>query len=310
MNSICWNCVHATGAAAPIPQPDGTLKVFRCPWVSEYKPVPGWTAKKNLLRESSVEDIISYRVSECPYFAEDLGAKIKKMSYKQIAQQLGMHVSVGRDNKIAIRHIYYSFIKKYTQYLKDNNIEIKCGGQTKELIQNQKEIQAKMKLEIAIDQLECLKSVLEQDRLEKEAAQMQQDNSDEFTCESCLIEPPADSSDDYKLSPLLQSQIDHIKNEILSYEAVIDSMKKMKIKKEKRAAYEEMMKGRAERKAAKMASLKEDQSNIPEDTQNASSDASEHHRDISDINSPHCGGTQPETDPEPSAPESGEAAAE
>ena len=302
MNSICWNCVHATGAAAPIPQPDGTTKIFRCPWVSEYKPVPGWTAKKTIIRESTVEDITSYHITACPYFAEDLGAKIKKMSYKQIAQQLGMHISVGRDNQIAIRHIYYTFIKRYTQYLKDNNISIKaCGGQ-KKFTEEQEKIQDKMKLEVAIDQLECLKSVLEQDRLEKE--------SDEFTCESCLIAPPTDSSDDYKLSPLLQSQVDHIKNEILSYEAVIDSMKKMKIKKEKHEAYVEMMKDRAERKAAKMASLKEDRSNTPEDIQNASNDASEYHRDISDINSPQCGGEQPETDPEPSAPESGEAAAE
>lgn len=59
VQSICWHCQNA------VPKIFDGQYVRGCAWSIKKKPVPGWSAEKNVL-----EDKITYRVHECPRFCK------------------------------------------------------------------------------------------------------------------------------------------------------------------------------------------------------------------------------------------------
>lgn len=55
--TLCWDCANAT-------------RPWRCEWVSEFKPVEGWTAHGGIVSRRS-SPFHSYHVIKCPKFQRD-----------------------------------------------------------------------------------------------------------------------------------------------------------------------------------------------------------------------------------------------
>lgn len=68
-DTLCWGCANAD---------KGNISV--CPWVREFQPVDGWTAKERKLSLNrmvggvTVKDT-SYEITECPLFTPEGGRK-------------------------------------------------------------------------------------------------------------------------------------------------------------------------------------------------------------------------------------------
>lgn len=59
----CWYCKHE------VPARDKDGKYVRgCEWSINRRPVPGWTAKKQLYYKNSVRKMYTYRIDDCPKF--------------------------------------------------------------------------------------------------------------------------------------------------------------------------------------------------------------------------------------------------
>ena len=115
-DTICWNCKHCTGATSPNPlykQEPTAPKFFTCPWATEGKPVPGWTAEKTDLKVSPEVTTESYLVEACPYFEPDLGAKIAAMSNEEIAKRLEVSTRFVSKHLKLTRQVLYTYVKRY-----------------------------------------------------------------------------------------------------------------------------------------------------------------------------------------------------
>lgn len=119
--TICWTCKFCTGTTLPNPNyknNNNENKFFLCPWVTQYKPVPGWSAAETKLKVAPKQTIDSYLVHECPYYIADLKAKIAAMTTKQIAARLEVSsVFVEKHLKLS-RQILYIYTNQYNKKAK------------------------------------------------------------------------------------------------------------------------------------------------------------------------------------------------
>ena len=113
--TICWTCKFCTGATLPNPNyknNNNENKFFICPWVTQYKPVLGWSATETKLKVAPKQTIDSYLVHECPYYVADLEAKIAAMTTKQIAARLEVSSAFVEKHLKLSRQILYIYTNK------------------------------------------------------------------------------------------------------------------------------------------------------------------------------------------------------
>lgn len=58
---LCWRCANAV--------PDET-GMRGCSWSREFRPVPGWTAERVIIKPLQRRSITTYAISACPQFEE------------------------------------------------------------------------------------------------------------------------------------------------------------------------------------------------------------------------------------------------
>lgn len=165
--TICWTCKFCTGATLPNPNPKDKNKFFLCPWVTQYKPVPGWSATETKLKVAPKKTIDSYLVHECPYYIADLKAKIAAMTTKQIAARLEISSAFVEKHLKLSHQILYIYTNQYNKKAKTLFAET-----------GKKSLSAKtryeMKRDIIIDML-----ISAQEELEDAAGEMN-DSSDDI----------------------------------------------------------------------------------------------------------------------------------
>ena len=72
MNTLCWNCKHASGANA-------------CKWATRQRPIEGWTATPSIIKYYW-GNVNSFNVTECPKFEEGYEeTKLTAAGYKALA---------------------------------------------------------------------------------------------------------------------------------------------------------------------------------------------------------------------------------
>ena len=119
--TICWTCKFCTRVTLPNPNyknNNNENKFFICPWVTQYKPVPGWSATETKLKVAPKQTIDSYLVHECPYYVADLEAKIAAMTPKEIAAKLEVSSAFVEKHLKLSRQILYIYTNQYNKKAK------------------------------------------------------------------------------------------------------------------------------------------------------------------------------------------------
>lgn len=117
--TLCWTCKYCTGATLPHPKSTSPNGLYRCPWVTEQQPVPGWTATPQKLKIKPDETIDSYCIHECPYYLPDLEAQINALPIQEIARRLEISTTFVADHKKICKQILYTYTKEYERCVKE-----------------------------------------------------------------------------------------------------------------------------------------------------------------------------------------------
>lgn len=132
-DTLCYTCEHCTCTDSPDFEPlsqtlpDGRVSHQRvCPWASEYKPVPGWTAERHDIK--TTQDIYeeSYFVTACPYYKPDLEGQIAALSrekmrkliclpYRFIDTHKKLSIRIGVEYVKAIKRLHTETAKELTR---------------------------------------------------------------------------------------------------------------------------------------------------------------------------------------------------
>lgn len=124
--TLCWTCSHCTCSPSPdfLPLsktlPDGRVtKQTVCPWAAELKPVPGWLATARTIKNSSDEDAKAsktsdktYTVHACPYYKQDLEARVNAMTDDELKHLLGLSYSFCSKHRKFTTRLAVSYIKE------------------------------------------------------------------------------------------------------------------------------------------------------------------------------------------------------
>ena len=124
--TLCWTCSHCTCSPSPdfLPLsktlPDGRVtKQTVCPWAAELKPVPGWLATARTIKNSSDEDAKAsktsdktYTVHACPYYKQDLEARVSAMTDDELKHLLGLSYSFCSKHRKFTTRLAVSYIKE------------------------------------------------------------------------------------------------------------------------------------------------------------------------------------------------------
>lgn len=113
-DTLCWSCRYATGNPIDHKTHNDSEAPIRCPWVSEGKKIPEWSATAHTETGADGEPMTTYAVHKCPYYEPDLWAKTDALSPTVIAQILGVLVElVGRRLFLKLcKKVVYRIIKK------------------------------------------------------------------------------------------------------------------------------------------------------------------------------------------------------
>lgn len=167
--TICWTCKFCTGVTLPNPNHkdnNDKNKFFICPWVTQYQPVPGWTATATKLKVDPKQTVDSYCVHECPYYVADLEAKIAAMTPKEIAIRLEISSAFVEKHLKLSRQILYIYTNQYNKKMKARFVKAK-----------EKKLSAKERYEMK--KMIILETLINAQEELEDAAERQGDSSDD-----------------------------------------------------------------------------------------------------------------------------------
>lgn len=100
-HTLCWTCQWAGG------------KEGKCPWASEFKPVPGWNAEptKIYTRDAKGNYIDSFIVNECPLY--ELMDEIKRQTVEKAGKTRDAeeYRRIREENYKTVKRMYFEECK-------------------------------------------------------------------------------------------------------------------------------------------------------------------------------------------------------
>lgn len=126
-DTLCWTCRYSTGI--PIGTPSKPLCAsctkasgasptanFRCPWVANQTPVPGWEATEMELTSSISGRESSYLVRSCPYYKPDLQGQISALSREEVGLYIDLPPELIATHVGAAKLILYTALQREEEY--------------------------------------------------------------------------------------------------------------------------------------------------------------------------------------------------
>ena len=125
--TLCWGCKYVTGR--PLDQPldhpssrplDPHTKPKRpkkCPWTTNFTPVPGWTVKEGKSLDPNAPNEKSIQVLSCPYYKPDLMAQVQNLSDADISTYVGIPEKYVKRSPKTLRRIIFAYFQRYNYYI-------------------------------------------------------------------------------------------------------------------------------------------------------------------------------------------------
>ena len=120
----CWTCQFATGCTKPHKKSPNDNGLYTCPWATQHKPVPGWTAKSTQLKVSPTIITPSYDIMECPYYTPDLSGIIEAMPLSKVAKLLRLTENFVKRRITASRYVLYQYAKAFDKLKEEKRDKI------------------------------------------------------------------------------------------------------------------------------------------------------------------------------------------